>query len=108
MKLSDKIKLILEEGVGDINFGVSTIVPQNDVAEIEEPIETEESIDEDIKLSAAALRSLVVAHIAERMVNESIDTEHEDLVKYGLMEDKKITKKGAKYISQFLPTIYAS
>lgn len=105
MKLSDKIKLVLEEGAHD-SFGFASFGTE-EVAEVE--IETPvEALDEDIKLSASALRSLVVAHIAERMVNESIDTEHEDLVKYGLMEDKKITKKGAKYISQFLPTIYAS
>lgn len=103
-KLSDKIRMVLE-GNGDLAFGVSSFsAPQT--VEVEEEIV--EELDEDIKLSALALRSLVVAHIAERMVNESLDTENEDLIKYGLMEDKKITKKGAKYISQFLPTIYAS
>jgi hypothetical protein len=105
MKLSDKIKFILEEGAHE-SFGISSFGTETEVPEVES--ETVEALDEDIKLSASALRSLVVAHIAERMVNESIDTEHEDLVKYGLMEEKKITKKGAKYISQFLPTIYAS
>lgn len=61
----------------------------------------------DIKLSARSLRSLVVASIAESMVNESID-EDEDLVAHGLLLEGKMTEKGKEMLKKFLPTLFAS
>lgn len=61
----------------------------------------------DIKLSARQIRSLVVASIAESMVNESID-EDEELEQLGLLVEGKLTPKSKEWIKKFLPTIYAS
>lgn len=62
---------------------------------------------QDIKLSARQIRSLVVASIAESMVNESID-EDEELEQLGLLVEGKLTSKSKEWIKKFLPTIYAS
>jgi hypothetical protein len=62
---------------------------------------------QDIKLSARQIRSLVVASIAESMVNESID-EDEELERLGLLVEGKLTEKSKEWIKKFLPTIYAS
>lgn len=62
---------------------------------------------QDIKLSARQIRSLVVASIAESMVNESID-EDEELSTLGLLVEGKLTEKSKEWIKKFLPTIYAS
>lgn len=66
-----------------------------------------ESEIQDIKLSARQIRSLVVASIAESMVNESID-EDEELEQLGLLVEGKLTPKSKEWIKKFLPTIYAS
>lgn len=63
--------------------------------------------DAEVKLSVGALRTLLVAHIAEQMISEDVSDDSE-LEKFGLMESKKITQKGKDYLKQFLPTIYAS
>jgi superfamily II DNA/RNA helicase len=62
---------------------------------------------QDIKLSARQIRSLVVASIAESMVNESID-EDVELEQLGLLVEGKLTAKSKEWIKKFLPTIYAS
>lgn len=63
--------------------------------------------EEEIKLSAKSIRTLAVAHIAEQLVNETVD-EDQDLSKFGLMLEGKLTVKGKDWIKKFLPTIYAS
>lgn len=69
--------------------------------------ELTESEIQDIKLSARQIRSLVVASIAESMVNESID-EDDELEQLGLLVEGKLTAKSKEWIKKFLPTIYAS
>lgn len=74
-------------------------------SEYETTLKEEEVID--IKLSAKSLRSLVVASIAETMVNESID-EDEDLTTHGLLVEGKLTLRGRELLKKYLPTLFAS
>lgn len=74
-------------------------------SEYETTLKEEEVVD--IKLSAKSLRSLVVASIAETMVNESID-EDEDLSTHGLLVEGKLTVKGKELLKHYLPTLFAS
>jgi hypothetical protein len=80
----------------------SEVVPEKPVAPVEPVVEAEE-----IKLSPKSIRNLHITHIAEQMVNESVD-EDEDLKKHGLLHEGKMTEKGREYVRKFLPTIYAS
>lgn len=79
--------------------------PECSKSEYETTLKEEEL--QDIKLSARQIRSLVVASIAESMVNESID-EDEELSTLGLLVEGKLTEKSKEWIKRFLPTIYAS
>lgn len=79
--------------------------PECSKSEYETTLKEEEL--QDIKLSARQIRSLVVASIAESMVNESID-EDEELSSLGLLVEGKLTEKSKEWIKKFLPTIYAS
>lgn len=79
--------------------------PECSKSEYETTLKEEEAVD--IKLSAKSLRSLVVASIAETMVNESID-EDEDLSTHGLLVEGKLTAKGRELLKLYLPTLFAS
>lgn len=59
-----------------------------------------------IKLSAKAFKQLQLAHIAESMINETIEPSAE-LEEAGLMTEGKMTEAGKKYI-KFFPTLFAS
>ena len=108
MTIKDTLRELME---GDIvGTTISSFTPT--VSEEEKTTttisdETNINEDEEIKLSPKSIRTLFVAHIAEQLVNESID-EDEDLSKYGLMLEGKLTVKGKDWIKKFLPTIYAS
>ncbi len=95
MSIKDMVNSMLKENSiqsGILSFGKSQ----------------EEIVNEgDIRLAPSALRTLIVAHIAEQMMTEGVEDDSE-LEKFGLMEAKKLTQKGKDYIKQFLPTIYAS
>jgi hypothetical protein len=73
-----------------------------------EPETTEEVQEESIKLSPESVRTMLVAHIAEQMINEDVDSADSDLEKYGLMTEGKLTPKGKEMIKKYLPTIFAS
>jgi len=79
--------------------------PECSKSEYETTLKEEEL--NDIKLSAKSLRSLVVASLAESLVNESID-EDEDLTTHGLLVEGKMTPKAREYLRKFLPSIFAS
>lgn len=98
--MKNLIEELLEHGIdaGIISMGAPVTAPTEPAAKFES--------DEDIKLSAKAFRSLMVAHVAEKMMNESIDSD--ELETLGLMEAKKLTPKGKNYINLYLPTLYAS
>lgn len=69
--------------------------------------ETNLNEEDDVKLSSKSIRTLFVAHIAEQLVNEEVDSD-DDLSTYGLMLEGKLTVKGKDWIKKFLPTIFAS
>lgn len=83
----------------------STTECSKSASEYEATLKEEEVVD--IKLSAKSLRSLVVASIAETMVNESID-EDEDLSTHGLLVEGKLTLRGRELLKKYLPTLFAS
>lgn len=113
MNISTMISALLTESE---SFGVVTLSPtftQTDnphkepVAVNAEKPEQKDVVQEEIKLSPKAGRRLLVTHIAEQMISESVE-EDEDLEKHGLLTEGKLTEKGKEWIKKFLPTIYAS
>lgn len=79
--------------------------PECSKSEYETTLKEEEVLD--IKLSARQIRSLVVASIAEKMVNESID-EDEELATLGLLVEGKLTSRGKDLLNKYIPTLLAS
>jgi hypothetical protein len=69
--------------------------------------ETNLNEEDEVKLSSKSIRTLFVAHIAEQLVNEEVDAD-DDLSKYGLMLEGKMTVNGKDWIKKFLPTLFAS
>lgn len=107
--INDILKELMNESRFD-SMGIGSMGGVAPVAtELESPISSESNIneEEDIKLSAKSIRTLFVAHIAEQLVNEEVDSD-DDLSGYGLMLEGKLTVKGKDWIKKFLPTIYAS
>lgn len=107
---NDMSKIITElMNEGDLASGIMSIGGQATVEEptVTLPTETNLEENEEIKLSPKSIRTLFVSHIAEQLVNEEVN-EDEDLNKYGLMCEGKLTLKGKEWIKKFLPTIYAS
>jgi hypothetical protein len=95
-----------EESESSEKSGTSeSSTPECSKSEYETTLKEEEVLD--IKLSAKSLRSLVVASIAETMVNESID-EDEDLLTHGLLVEGKLTLRGRELLKKYLPTLFAS
>ena len=107
MTIKETLRELMEGDV--VGTTISSFTPTIVDAETTTTISDETNLkeDEEIKLSPKSIRTLFVAHIAEQLVSESID-EDEDLSKFGLMLEGKLTVKGKDWIKKFLPTIYAS
>jgi hypothetical protein len=97
--MKDLINSLFEHGLdaGIISMG----------SVVDAPKAPENFVEEEVKLSAKAFRTLMNAYIAEKMMNESVD-DIEELETLGLMEEKKLTSKGKQELYKYLPTIFAS
>ena len=84
---------------------INNMLTENTVMFSQSPVSVQE---ESIKLSPESVRTMLVAHIAEQMINEEVDQADSDLEKYGLMTEGKLTPKGKEMIKKYLPTIFAS
>lgn len=109
MKLSEKIKLVLEEGAGDLAFGVHSVGAPVETKEVEVETETEvETLSEDVKLSGEAIKTLTLMAIAEKLINESVDETNEELIALGFLTEGKLTPKSKEWIKKWLPTVFSS
>lgn len=109
MKLSEKIKLVLEEGAGDLAFGVHSVGAPVETKEVEVETETEvETLSEDVKLSGDAIKNLSLMAIAEKLINESVDETNEELIEVGFLAEGKLTLTAKQWLEKYLPTIFAS
>ena len=93
-------------------FGImnpTTVFSQTDVkVDLEkEEKKDEEDLVENIRLTPGEFKTLQLAYIAERMINESIEPT-ENLEKYGLLVEGKLTPKSKKWIDLYFPTLFAS
>ena len=117
MSLSKKIQELLDKKKLDESDAFGIVTPQSVFVQTDVPVskETEvepeakkvETIEEDIKLSPKSYRTLHLAHLAEMLVNETIE-QNEELEKHGLLTEGKLTELGKTWIKKYLPTIYAS
>lgn len=109
MKLSEKIKLVLEEGAGDLAFGVHSVgaAPIEVKDETKEEVEVE-TLSEDVKLSGDAIKNLSLMAIAEKLINESVDETNEELTSIGFITEGKMTPKAQEWIKKWLPTVFSS
>lgn len=105
--IQNMLKDLLNESPFD-SAGIASIGGALSTADTAGSAENVINDEEDIKLSAKSIRTLFVAHIAEQLVNEEVDGEDNDLGKFGLMLEGKLTVKGKDWIKKFLPTLYAS
>lgn len=128
MDIKEKIKAALIQE-SDIAFGITSFAPVTEIEEEKKEESSEssssssetseskeckkhgeltEAEEQDIRLSARQIRTLMVASIAESMVNESVDDDSE-LVSLGLLTEAiKLTPKGKEWITKFFPTLFAS
>lgn len=107
---------ILEESSQKLDeadaFGIMntpTVFSQSDVKVESGKDEKKEELkeDEDIRLSFNEFKTLQLAYIAERMINESIEPT-ENLEKTGLLVEGKLTGKALEYLKKYMPTIFSS
>lgn len=105
--LEDKsVKLDEADAFGIMN--PSTTFSQTDVkvdSDKEEKKELNE--DEDIRLTFNEFKTLQLAYIAERMINESIEPT-ENLEKAGLLVEGKLTGKALEFLKKYFPTVFSS
>lgn len=117
MSLSKKIQELLEKKRLEESdtFGIMTqpsVFVQTDVpvakeAEPEAEKKAEVIVEEDIKLSPKSFRTLQLAHLAEKLVNEAIE-QNEELEKHGLLVEGKMTEKSRLFMNKYFPTIFSS
>lgn len=117
MSLSKKIQELLEKKRLEESdtFGIMTqpsVFVQTDVpvakeAEPEAEKKAEVIVEEDIKLSPKAYRTLQLAHLAEKLMNEAIE-QNEELEKHGLLVEAKMTDKGREFYKKYFSTLFAS
>jgi len=110
MKLSEKIKLVLEEGAGDLAFGVHSVgaAPIEVKDETKEEEVEVETLSEDVKLSGDAIKNLSLMAIAEKLINESVDETNEELIEVGFLAEGKLTLTAKQWLAKYLPTVFAS
>lgn len=109
-ELLDKKKLNESDAFGIVtpqSVFVQTDVPVSKETEVEPEAKKVETIEEDIKLSPKSYRTLHLAHLAEMLVNETIE-QNEELEKHGLLVEGKMTPKGKEFLNKYFPTIFAS
>lgn len=62
---------------------------------------------DNIKLSPKQYKTLFTHHIAESMLKEELEKD-EELEKYGLIKEGKMTDSGKDWIKKWLPTVFSS
>lgn len=117
MSLSKKIQDLLEKKrleesdtfgiMGQPPVFMHTDVPVAKEAEPEAEKKAEVIVEEEIKLSPKAYRTLQLAHLAERLMAETIE-KNEELEGHGLLSEAKMTDAGRLYVKKFFPTLFAS
>lgn len=100
----NSVKLDEADAFGIMNPSVT--FSQSDV-KVDSEKEEELKEDEDIRLSFNEFKTLQLAYIAERMINESIEPT-ENLEKSGLLVEGKLTGKAFEYLKKYMPTIFSS
>lgn len=117
MSLSKKIQDLLEKKrleesdtfgiMGQPPVFMQTDVPVAKEAEPEAEKKAEVIVEEEIKLSPKSYRTLHLAHLAEMLVNETIE-QNEELEKHGLLVEGKMTPKAKEFYKKYFQTIFAS
>lgn len=109
-ELLDKKKLNESDAFGIVtpqSVFVQTDVPVSKETEVEPETKKVEIVEEDIKLSPKSYRTLHLAHLAEMLVNETIE-QNEELEKHGLLVEGKMTDKAREWYKKYFQTIFSS
>lgn len=108
-KMADMVSKLLSEGeVASGIMSMGSVVDSGSTApNTLDTAENNLADEEDIRLSGKSHKTLQLMHFAEQLVNEEV-SEDEELSKYGLISEGKLTLKGKEWIKKYLPTIYAS